>query len=170
MNLQGEHKVFPWLQTFITRKLRRIQTYFFLPLFKLVSKILCHVLIVMLQMHNLLASKWHQWRRKPSVFCGIMKHVERNWLSMRRSPCNIRSTYWSVLMCCKKISWVIFWKKKVFVFHVQQFSCNKRLLSGKDFMLALYFHTLCQQEEPRKTTKLYVCVGVAALCHYIHSR
>jgi len=27
--LQGEHKVFPWLQTFITRKLRGIQTFFF---------------------------------------------------------------------------------------------------------------------------------------------
>jgi len=27
--LQGEHKVFPWLQTIITRKLRGIQTYFF---------------------------------------------------------------------------------------------------------------------------------------------
>jgi len=27
--LQGEHKVFPWLQTFITRKLRGIHTYFF---------------------------------------------------------------------------------------------------------------------------------------------
>jgi len=26
---QGEHKVFPWSQTFITRKLRGIQTYFF---------------------------------------------------------------------------------------------------------------------------------------------
>jgi len=25
-NIQGEHKVFPWLQTFITRKLRGIQT------------------------------------------------------------------------------------------------------------------------------------------------
>jgi len=28
-NIQGEHKVFPWLQTFITRKLHGIQTYFF---------------------------------------------------------------------------------------------------------------------------------------------
>jgi len=27
--VQGEHKVFPWLQIFITRKLRGIQTYFF---------------------------------------------------------------------------------------------------------------------------------------------
>jgi hypothetical protein len=27
--LQGEHKVFPWLQTFIKRKLRGIQTFFF---------------------------------------------------------------------------------------------------------------------------------------------
>jgi len=28
-SVQGEHKVFPWLQTFITRKLCGIQTYFF---------------------------------------------------------------------------------------------------------------------------------------------
>jgi len=34
------------------------------------------------------------------------EHVERNWLSIRRSPCNKRSTCWSVLMCCKKTSWV----------------------------------------------------------------
>ena len=32
----------------------------FLPLLKLVSKILCHVFIVMLQLHNLLVSKWRQ--------------------------------------------------------------------------------------------------------------
>ena len=29
INIQGVHKVFPWLQTFITRKLRGMQTYFF---------------------------------------------------------------------------------------------------------------------------------------------
>jgi len=29
VEIQGEHKVFPWLQTFITRKLRGIQTFFF---------------------------------------------------------------------------------------------------------------------------------------------
>ena len=34
--IQSEHKVFPWLQTFITRKLSGIQTLFFLPLLKLV--------------------------------------------------------------------------------------------------------------------------------------
>jgi hypothetical protein len=27
LKVQGEHKVFPWLQTFITRKIRGIQTY-----------------------------------------------------------------------------------------------------------------------------------------------
>ena len=48
--IQGEHQVFPCLQTFITRKLRGIQTYF-LQLLKLVSEILCHVFIVMLQLH-----------------------------------------------------------------------------------------------------------------------
>ena len=41
----------------------------------------------------------------------VGEHVERNWLSIRRSPCNKRSTCWSVLMCCKKTSWVTFWKK-----------------------------------------------------------
>jgi hypothetical protein len=35
--MQGEHKVFPYLQTFITRKLRGIQTYF-LPLLVCVVK------------------------------------------------------------------------------------------------------------------------------------
>ena len=66
----------------------------------------------------------------------VGEHVEGNWLSIRRSPCNKRSTCWSVLMCCKETSWVIFWKKKSlystyssflelyfekkkFVFHVQ---------------------------------------------------
>jgi len=67
----------------------------FIPLLKLVSKILCHVFIVMLQLHNLLVSKWRQWRRKPSVFCGITKQNHR--LSIRRSPWNKRSTCWSVL-------------------------------------------------------------------------
>ena len=43
-DIQGEHKVFPWLQTLIKRKLRGINTYFFfLPLLELVSKILCRV-------------------------------------------------------------------------------------------------------------------------------
>ena len=51
LDIQGEHKFFPRLQTFITRKLRGIQTYFFLPLLKLVSKILCCMFIVMLQLH-----------------------------------------------------------------------------------------------------------------------
>ena len=69
--------------------------------------------IVMLQLHNLLVSKWRQWRRKPSVFCGITK--QNHWLSIRRSPCNKRSICWSVLMYCKKnfLSWVTFWKKNV---------------------------------------------------------
>jgi len=37
---------------------------------------------------------------RPSVSDEIV-HVKRNWLSIRRSPCNKRSTCWSVLMCCK---------------------------------------------------------------------
>jgi len=28
-DIQGEYKIFPWLQTFITRKLRGIQTFFY---------------------------------------------------------------------------------------------------------------------------------------------
>jgi len=32
----------------------------------------------MLQLHNLLVSKWRQWRRKPSVFCGITKQNHRS--------------------------------------------------------------------------------------------
>jgi hypothetical protein len=42
--------------------------------------------------------------------------VERNWLSIRRSPCNKRSTCWSVLMCCKKTSWVeLHFEKNIYV-------------------------------------------------------
>jgi len=52
----------------------------FLPLLKLVSQILCHVFIVILQLHNLLVSKWRQRRRKPNVFCGI---TEQNLRSQR---------------------------------------------------------------------------------------
>ena len=43
MYIQGDHKVFPWLQAFVTRKLRGIQ--FFFPL-KLFCKILYHPFIV----------------------------------------------------------------------------------------------------------------------------
>jgi len=32
----------------------------------------------------------------------VGEHVERNWLSIRRVPCNKPSTCWSVLICCKK--------------------------------------------------------------------
>jgi len=42
----------------------------------------------------------------------VGEHVERNWLSIRRSPCNKRSTCWSVLICCKKTSWVSYISKK----------------------------------------------------------
>ena len=45
------------------------------------------------------------------------EHVERNWLSIRRSACNERSTCWSVLMCCKKklleLSYILEKKKYV---------------------------------------------------------
>jgi len=39
---------------------------------------------------------YNNWRH-------VGEHVERNWLSIRRPPCNKRSTCWSVLMCCKKL-------------------------------------------------------------------
>ena len=139
-NIQGEHKFCPWLQTFITRKLRGIQIYIFLPLLKLVSKILqqdgapphwgSHV-------RRFLDAKFPNWwigrdgptscpPRSPDItpfwllFIGVCygqsvfdtssryykfegkinrrfcynnwryvgEHVERNWLSIRRSPCN----------------------------------------------------------------------------------
>ena len=146
--IQGEHKVFPWLKTFITRKLRGIKTYIFLLLFKLVSKVLCHVLIVTFGfwmqhfqiggLGEMVRHPGHHDRRisPPSLlFMGVCygqsvfdtsfryykfegknnrrfcynnsrhvgEHVERNWFSIRRSPCNKRSTCWSVLMCCKKL-------------------------------------------------------------------
>ena len=43
------------------------------------------------------------------------ENVKRNWLSIRRSPCNKRSTFWSVLTFYKKnfLSWVTFWKINV---------------------------------------------------------
>jgi len=46
-------------------------------------------------------SKWRQWRRKSSVFCGITKQNHR--FPNRRSPCIKRSTFRSVLICLKKI-------------------------------------------------------------------
>jgi len=46
---------------------------------------------------------YNNWRH-------VGEHVERNRLSIRRSPCNKRSTRWSVLMCCKKTSCVTFKK------------------------------------------------------------
>jgi len=70
---------------------------FFLPFLKVVSKILCHMFIVMLQLHN------YKFEGKNNrCFCYINwrhvgEHVERSWLSIRRSPCNKRSTCWSVL-------------------------------------------------------------------------
>jgi len=42
----------------------------------------------------------------------VGEHVERNWLSIRRSPCNKRSTCWSVLMCCKKKNLLCYILKK----------------------------------------------------------
>jgi len=58
------------------------------------------------------------WRQeKQTLFYNnwrhVGEHVERNWLSIRRSPCNKRSTCLNVLMCCRKTSWVIFRKKNI---------------------------------------------------------
>ena len=62
------------------------------------------------------------WRQNNRRFCynnwrHVGEHVERNWLSIRRSPCNKRSTCWNVLMCYKETSWVTFWKKKKVCFY-----------------------------------------------------
>jgi len=50
---------------------------------------------------------YNNWRH-------VGEHVERNWLSIRRSLCSKRSICWSVLKCCKKnfLSCVTVWKKK----------------------------------------------------------
>ena len=45
----------------------------------------------------------------------------------------------------------------MFVFHVQQFSCNKCLLSGKDFMLTLYYFLLCSMCLRRTWNCALVC-------------
>ena len=107
LHIQGEHKVFPCLQTSYKKTTWNTNKYF-LTLIKLVSKILCHVFIVLLQLYNLLVSTCRQWRRKPSVSYGITK--QNHLLSIRRSPYKKRSTCWSVLMCCKKTPWVTFKK------------------------------------------------------------
>ena len=58
--VQGEHKVFPPITNIYYKKIMWNTNTFFLPLLNFVSKILCHVFIVMLQLHNLLVSKWRQ--------------------------------------------------------------------------------------------------------------
>ena len=40
----------------------------------------------------------------------VGEHMERNWLWIKCSPCNKRSTCWSILLCWKKTSWVTFKK------------------------------------------------------------
>ena len=42
-NIQGEHKVFPWLQTFITRKLHRIHIFLFQNVTQLKKFFLQHI-------------------------------------------------------------------------------------------------------------------------------
>jgi len=43
----------------------------------------------------------------------VGEHVGRNWIQIRCSPCNKRSTCWSVLICCKKTS-CLHSKKNIF--------------------------------------------------------
>jgi hypothetical protein len=83
IDVQGEHKFFPSLQTFFTRKLRGIQTYF-LPLLKLVSTVLCNVFIVMLQLQlkaritdafatiteDMLENTWRETDYRLDVLCA----------------------------------------------------------------------------------------------------
>jgi hypothetical protein len=71
------------------------------------------------------SSRYHKFEGKNNRrFCynnrrHFGEHVERNWLSIRRSTYNKRSTCWSVLMCCKKTSWVIFWNIYIYVFYLR---------------------------------------------------
>jgi len=62
-DIQGEHKVFFLITNIYYKKTTWNTNIFFSPLLMLISKILCHVFIVMLQLHSLLVSKWRQWRR-----------------------------------------------------------------------------------------------------------
>ena len=72
--------------------------------------------IVMLQLHNYKFEGKNNRRFCYNNWRHVGEHVERNWLPIRRSPCNKRSTCWSVQMCCKKTSWVTFKKKKSLYF------------------------------------------------------
>ena len=58
--LRRGHKVFSLITNIYYNKTTWNTNIFFLPLLKLVSKTLCHVFIVMLQLYNLLVSKWRQ--------------------------------------------------------------------------------------------------------------
>jgi len=70
---------------------------FFLPLLKVVSKILCHVFIVMLQLLNYKFEGENNRRFCYNNWRHVGEHVERNWLSIILPPCNKSSTCWSVL-------------------------------------------------------------------------
>ena len=79
---------------------------------------------------------YNNWRH-------VGEHVERNWLSIRRSSCNKRSTCWSALMCCKKTSWVELHLKNIYDFIPRRFLvinvCNqgKNLCSPCTFRLTV---------------------------------
>jgi len=53
--------------------------------------------IVMLQLHNYKFEGKNSRRFCYNNWRHVGEHVERNWLSIKRSPCNKRSTCWSVL-------------------------------------------------------------------------
>ena len=84
---------------------------------------------------------YNNWRH-------VGEHVERNWLSIRCSPCNKRSTCWSVLMCCKKklldLSYIL--KIYIYIFIPRSFLeinvCNQ----GKT-MLTLYITAVEKQNK-----------------------
>ena len=149
-------KSFPDYEHLLQENYVKYKHIFFLPLLRLVSKILCHAFIVTFGfwiqnfqtggLGEMVRHPGHHDRRissptgfflwgyvKDSVFDTISRyykfegknnrsfcynnwtrvgeHVERKWLSIRRSPRNKRSTCWSVLMCCKKTSYIL--KKNV---------------------------------------------------------
>jgi hypothetical protein len=83
---------------------------FFLPLLKLVCTILCHVYCYVMYKFEGKNNRhfcYNNWRH-------VGEHAERNLLSIRRSPCNERSTCWSVLMYCKKLPELHFEKKSLY--------------------------------------------------------
>ena len=156
---QGEHKVFPWLQTFITRtvrctSVRRVSTVDNFPT-RWCTSTLGFTRSLVFGCSISKQVDWERWfdtlattitRYHPPLtsFYGGMLRIKcfrhqfqilqnlkaritdafatitedmlgnkwRDWLSIRRSPCNKRSTCSSVLMCCKKKLLELHFEKK----------------------------------------------------------